>query len=389
MVAAAQEFVHNFFDANPLCQLCVTSSCSDAVGGEPGTKTTGPRPGVPATVSALSGDPRLHERGLGGVAVGRGQFSLQRCVEHAVEVLDTVPAGAVRELLFLMASTSTFDERDIAATLMGLEKNVRPRGLPPSRGAPASLGAQQYRCSVVSVSCEVHVMRQMTQLTGGSHAVATSPTHLRRLMEAHVTPPPLRAGEAAAKPTMQVMGFPKLKVEPGVCACHLELRARGYECPRCGGRVCNLPGDCAVCRLRLADPSHLARSYHHLMPAALYKPVPRTALDPDASCLACGAALAGRRAGMSVEALRCEGCAHLFCDACDAFVHEILHNCPGCLGGGVGGGGAGSGERERGGGDGAAEKGAPSVSDGVQNGAAAAAAAQHGVQKGLKQEPAL
>lgn len=135
--APEQEFVHNFFDANPLCQLCVTSCCSDALGGEQGAKTTGPRPGIPATVSALSGDPRLHERGLSSVSVGKGQFSLQRSVEHAVEVLDTVPAGAVRELLFLLASTSTFDERDIATTLMGLEKNVRAPG-PFATGVPGA-----------------------------------------------------------------------------------------------------------------------------------------------------------------------------------------------------------------------------------------------------------
>lgn len=245
-------------------------------------------------------------------------------------------------------------------------------------------------------------MRQMTQVTGGSHAVATTPAHLRRLMEAHITPPPLRAGEAAAKPTMQVMGFPKLKVEPGVCACHLELRARGYECPRCGGRVCNLPGDCAVCRLRLADPSHLARSYHHLMPAALYKPVARTALDHDAACRACGTALAGRSAGVSVEALRCEGCAHLFCDACDAFVHEVLHNCPGCLDGSGGGerGGQGGGGRRAGGmeeeeGEGGQVAGAstagnhlPAASDGLQNEANGAAPAEAPAQQEQGGEPA-
>jgi hypothetical protein len=41
--------------------------------------------------------------------------------------------------------------------------------------------------------------------------------------------------------------------------------------------------------------------------------------------------------GMSVAAqqqttivLRCGQCRHLFCYDCDAFVHESLHNCPGC-----------------------------------------------------------
>jgi transcription factor Ssl1 len=38
--------------------------------------------------------------------------------------------------------------------------------------------------------------------------------------------------------------------------------------------------------------------------------------------------------------LRCQLCRRLFCFECDAFVHESLHNCPGCeCGGAVGGGG--------------------------------------------------
>jgi hypothetical protein len=29
--------------------------------------------------------------------------------------------------------------------------------------------------------------------------------------------------------------------------------------------------------------------------------------------------------------LRCPQCRHLFCFECDAYVHESLHNCPGCM----------------------------------------------------------
>jgi transcription initiation factor TFIIH subunit 2 len=28
---------------------------------------------------------------------------------------------------------------------------------------------------------------------------------------------------------------------------------------------------------------------------------------------------------------QCLVCLHLFCPDCDAFLHETLHNCPGCL----------------------------------------------------------
>ena len=36
---------------------------------------------------------------------------------------------------------------------------------------------------------------------------------------------------------------------------------------------------------------------------------------------------AGGEAGV---VLRCPDCKHLFCFDCDAYVHEQLHNCPGC-----------------------------------------------------------
>lgn len=28
--------------------------------------------------------------------------------------------------------------------------------------------------------------------------------------------------------------------------------------------------------------------------------------------------------------LKCSGCKHLFCFDCDLYIHESLHNCPGC-----------------------------------------------------------
>lgn len=51
-----------------------------------------------------------------------------------------------------------------------------------------------------------------------------------------------------------------------------------------------------------------------------------------AYCHGCFADLAPGAAG-SAEAgvvLRCPVCRHLFCFDCDAYIHEHLHNCPGC-----------------------------------------------------------
>jgi transcription initiation factor TFIIH subunit 2 len=119
----------------------------------------------------------------------------------------------------------------------------------------------------------------------------------------------------------------------------------------------------------LISSPHLARSYHHLFPVPPYEEVAAGASlaaaaaeaaaaapgsgavdwhEPgggDSStpsggvvhCYGClrqldspqGAAAAAGGAGNQLV-LRCGQCRQLFCFDCDAFVHEQLHNCPGC-----------------------------------------------------------
>lgn len=47
---------------------------------------------------------------------------------------------------------------------------------------------------------------------------------------------------------------------------------------------------------------------------------------------ASGAAAADEGPGM---VLRCQLCRRLYCFECDAYIHESLHNCPGCECGGT------------------------------------------------------
>jgi len=140
-----------------------------------------------------------------------------------------------------------------------------------------------------------------------------------------------------------------------------------------------------VCDLTLVSSPHLARSYHHLFPVEPYEELSQEQLDaltvkqqprrgraraavlddddddghdgehrgaapvalPPAPwrevaatglyCFGCLRPLGlpgegvgdGEEAGL-VLVLRCPLCLQLFCFGCDAFVHESLHNCPGC-----------------------------------------------------------
>ncbi|KAL7561656.1 hypothetical protein ACA910_018546 [Epithemia clementina (nom. ined.)] len=168
-----------------------------------------------------------------------------------------------------------------------------------------------------------------------------------------------------------------------------------YTCPQCQAMNAELPTECAVCGLKLVLAPHLARSFHHLFPVPPFAEVvalqdhgsgddndnpdkrSKSALISSASsavtsssqvlmskiltsdliidsklddtcCFACTRPLvnitdvastnnnnnnAPSLSPPKVEWLRfaCPECDNVFCFDCDAFLHERLHNCPGCL----------------------------------------------------------
>ncbi len=171
------------------------------------------------------------------------------------------------------------------------------------------------------------------------------------------------------------------------------IAAGSYTCPRCKARIQELPSQCHVCQLVLISSPHLARSYHHLFPVKLYVELeaaeiarlaaaatangssnggssaksngdgmdvdmagssgrdgrddvaalvaaPWQEAGPGLQCFGCLRPLWGAAAADGTEedeglerggmVLRCPSCRQLFCFECDAYVHESLHNCPGC-----------------------------------------------------------
>jgi transcription initiation factor TFIIH subunit 2 len=144
------------------------------------------------------------------------------------------------------------------------------------------------------------------------------------------------------------MGFPhmtdpELLKTPSFCSCHpptpenpeaANLKS-GYFCPQCSSKYCQIPVECRTCGLTLASAPHLARSYHHLFPL---KPFTETSLAEavavmnDAEdlmghyCEGCACHLQPNK-----TVYQCEDCGLLFCSECDIFLHESLHNCPGCV----------------------------------------------------------
>ena len=143
---------------------------------------------------------------------------------------------------------------------------------------------------------------------------------------------------------------------------HHKLTFSGFQCPQCKSKVCELPNDCDVCGLALVSSPHLARSYHHLFPIPNFDQVPIAIVDGDDenqedgvnACFACLTPfIAPEPANITISSSKgkggsepkrtlavanasnsgkyqCPKCKNQFCLECDIFIHENLHNCPGC-----------------------------------------------------------
>ena len=145
-----------------------------------------------------------------------------------------------------------------------------------------------------------------------------------RLVGLVVEAPPPPLAEDATKSSLVQMGFPQKK---HVAKDALIVGTGGeYVCPRCSGRIDELPSQCPVCRLTLVSSPHLARSYHHLFPVPAFAEYEREEkTDVALECKACLAPITG-----TDLASKCEQCSNVFCFACDCYIHEKLHNCPFC-----------------------------------------------------------
>lgn len=239
------------------------------------------------------------------------------------------------------------------------------------------------RISAVGVSAEVYVCRRMTEATGGIYGVAMNENHLLELLLSHGAPPPAPPGQLTAE--LVRMGFPQQSSQDPATAVYVGadpvLAAGAYTCPRCKSKTQELPCKCHVCNQMLISSPHLARSYHHLFPVKAFVEVSQEELTamistgatqvnhhqtghdrglassngaagtgdclPGAApwleassfpcCYGCLKSFVGGDDIGDVDmsqsqgmVLRCPLCRQLFCFDCDAYVHESLHNCPGC-----------------------------------------------------------
>ncbi|BFG34368.1 hypothetical protein CerSpe_206430 [Prunus speciosa] len=270
-----EAFIREFFYQNPLSQVGLVTI----------------KDGVAHCLTDLGGSPNSHVQALMGKLECSGDSSLQNALDLVHGYLEQIPSYGHREVLILYSALSTCDPGDIMETIQKCKKS-------------------KIRCSVIGLSAEIFICKHLCQETGGLYYIALDEPHLRELILEHAPPPPAIAEFAIAN--LIKMGFPQRAAEGSVaiCSCHKEAKVGGgYTCPR---------------------------SYHHLFPIVPFDEVsPSLLIDQQnkfpRACFGCQQSLLnpGNKPSLRVA---CPKCRHHFCLDCDIYIHESLHNCPGCEG---------------------------------------------------------
>ncbi|KAI1781071.1 TFIIH basal transcription factor complex, subunit SSL1 [Hypoxylon cercidicola] len=327
-MAYASQFVREYFEQNPISQLAVI----------------GMRDGVAIRISDMSGNPTDHlEKLQKWVKLEpQGNPSLQNALEMCRGALFHTPSHGTREVVIVYGALMSSDPGDIHQTI-------------------SALISDRIRVSIVGLAAQVAICEELCSKTNGGdnsgYSVALHEDHFKELLLAVTTPPVTRTQEQN-NASLLMMGFPSRTLASGdsihYCACHNQPTREGYDCTRCGSRVCRLPSECPGCGLTLILSTHLARSYHHLFPLRNWVEVPWAKAKRSKVCHSCltpfldapdpkkekgkakeksvGTLLSSLKGLSESGRYACEVCDNHFCIDCDLFAHEVLHNCPGCQG---------------------------------------------------------
>ncbi|ERN07420.1 general transcription factor IIH subunit 2 [Amborella trichopoda] len=297
---SVEAFIREFFDQNPLSHIGLATI----------------KDGLAHRLTELSGSPESHIRALRSNLGSSGDASLQNALDLVHSYLEQIPSYGHREVIILYSALSTCDPDDVMESIKKCKK-------------------AKIRCSVVGLSAEIYICKHLCEETGGSYTVALDESHFKELLLEHAPAPPAIAEFAVSN--LVKMGFPQRRGEGVVtiCSCHKEPKTGGgYTCPRCKACACELPTECQICGLTLISSPHLARSYHHLFPITPFEgglaTLPYNSLQRlPKTCFGCQQVLPnlGNKSGVRVS---CPRCKQHFCVDCDIYIHESLHNCPGC-----------------------------------------------------------
>jgi transcription initiation factor TFIIH subunit 2 len=341
---AVKDFIKEFFDENPISSLgIIVTKDSQAV-----------------QISEMSFNPKRHldnideffnplssnssQKGPSILSsTPSGEMTIQGSIEMALKILSFIPSYGTREIIFIHGAHSTCDVGNIYDTILWLKKS-------------------NVQVSVCSLPGEVYIASLIAKETRGKYFVPENYDALYKFLLLLCKPLPKSSYQNEIEGAFKMfhVGFPQLLMnDPGLCVCHNQLRDRAYVCPRCNSRQCEIPNACSICSLQLIAAPQLARSYHHLFPVPMYyellgsnaeitiAPISRisvqnqgtdgdrenekteqameTISDSSTSCTGCTNPLLSNQ-----PRYLCPYCRLAFCVDCDEFIHNVLHNCPGC-----------------------------------------------------------
>lgn len=302
----AIDFVAKFFDQTPISQLAIV----------------GMSDGIAALISDLSGAPHEHIAALKKIRKQetKGNPSLQNALEMARGILYHVPSHSTREVLVIFGALFSSDPGDIQQTIDALVRD-------------------QIRVRIIGLAAQVAVCKEISLRTNygdeSAYGVILNDAHFKDLLNESTAPLAMNSLATQNASTLVKMGFPSRisEVTSTLCSCHSKVTRGGYICPRCYAKVCALPSQCPCCELTLVFSTHLARSYHHLFPLKPYLDVPKKFAYLHSQCFSCQSVFPHYKTIIddgNTHRFSCTDCRNFFCIDCDLYVHETLHNCPGC-----------------------------------------------------------
>lgn len=259
--------------------------------------------GQAITVSPLSGClseqidllEELRERDVAG-----GSVSLVNGLQRCSALLMASAPYATREIVVLFGSINTCDAGNIDATL----QELKTKGI---------------QITIIALTPEVSVLRRMARTTGGSYHVARSLDEYRNaILNVQKAPDWGPLMETRLVP----MGFPR-RLQTTVatlCVCHNRPSLKGYLCPRCRGKVCELPTNCRICDLHIASSVDVARTTQQYAPT----PQQRKISEENHRCYMCTTTF-------QLGGFECTSCRKIFCRYCNQFRTAVLQQCPSCL----------------------------------------------------------
>ena len=247
-----------------------------------------------------------------------GNASVANALDAVTEALRNIPPYGHREAVLLLATLSTCDPGDIMDSIKAAAK-------------------ARIRVSVIGLAAEVHIFKILAEKTHGKYGVALDEEHMDSLLLDHAVPPPSLPEEAQSKTSLVHVGFPSQAPAAAGAGCFVGfecvMASGAYICPRCKGRMLEVPSECHLCGLTLIASPHLARSYHHLFPVKVFKEIRKLDHSEGITCFACCSRLevpVEARVEEASEISQCDACAQFFCLDCDEYIHSHIHSCPGC-----------------------------------------------------------